>query len=276
MIRDNIINLLFLLPIFVVIVVYLVLRTSLKRASVSPKRRRPTKLSVQNRSVAKEIIFWPPEGFAPQVNARIQKSFYDADLGDVVMVVKSKLKFKIYWLFAVIIMLLCVDTYLGGGVLGGYLPPDMLDFVHYQYVCIAMFALMIIWSVYSTYKLMKKIVLYEYGFKVAPLDRKKYDYNAILNIEINEKRGGVACLVSLKNGKGLKFLSSQYANLKESMYFWKRNLFWEEPEEEEDDFTGQESPATPSLDDEQQYGQPPGYSSDRRELTLDGFDDDLR
>lgn len=220
----------FIGPIAVMILIYIIFRINLRKASQKPIRRLPTQLKY-NRNGAREIIFWPHEEEMPSLRRFLRADILaDPQLGPLIMIIYSRFEFWLLCILNLVICVLCVDALLGGTLIMTALTYNYFELTKYQAVIIIIFAFMFFWGFFNLYRASSRILLYEHGIILMPKRNTKYDYNDILQIDIMERkiifRKIIQCRINFKNSRALLFDSSQYTKLKEKIVFWKKNLMW--------------------------------------------------
>lgn len=220
----------FVIPIIIMMLIYVVFRVNLQKVSQKTPRRRPTLLKY-NRNASHEIIFWPHEENMPPLNRILRADMTsDPQLGPLIMTVHSRIGFWFLFILNLIICVLCVDALLGGTLIMTSLTYSYFELPRYKEVFAIVFVFMFFWGFFNMYRAFNKILFYEHGIMLIPKRNVKYDYSDIVQVEVVEnKRFGhknTACRISFKNHRELIFDSGQYANLRDNILFWKQNLVW--------------------------------------------------
>lgn len=230
MVTDFYLIYIFLIPIAIIIVIYVIFRINLRKASQQPSRRRPTLLKY-NRHATREVIFWPCDAEMPTLGRMLRADVVsDPQLGPLIMVIPSRLEFWLLCVLNLCFCVLCVDALLGGTLIMNSLTYRYFDLLHYKEYVAAIFILMFFWGFFNLYRASNKILFYEHGIMLMPRRNRKYDYNDIVEIDLVEKKKfghkNIICRISFKNNRELLFDSGKYSKLKDKILFWKQNLVW--------------------------------------------------
>ena len=220
----------FVIPIVIMILIYVVFRVNIRKAGHKPARRRPTLLKY-NRNSSREVIFWPHEEDMPPLRRMVRADIAsDPQLGPLIMAVPSRAGFWLLCVLNLCICVLCVDALLGGTLIMTSLTYSYFELPRYKEIFAVLFVFMFFWGFFNLYRASNKILFYEHGIMLMPRRSAKYDYNDIVQVEVVTKkrfgRWNTACRISFKNHRELIFDSGQYARLQEKIVFWKRNLVW--------------------------------------------------